>query len=158
MIHAYEHETLGLPLAETFLRRFTHETRVIEYVLNMVKFHMKPLVIARAKSAIKVTNRMYDQSVDPEGLICLALADDRGRIASDEPYDSEPFLMERLEIFREIMARPCVMGRDLIEAGLKPGVEFTQILKYSHKLRLAGVSKESALKQTLAYARKVYGK
>ena len=42
-------------------------------------------------------------------------------------------------------------------AGLKPGVEFTEILKYAHKLRLAGVPKESALKQTLAYARKLYG-
>ena len=67
--------------------------------------------------------------------------------------DLEAFLIERLALFREMMARPYVMGRDLIEAGLKPGESFTQILEYAHKLRLAGVDKESALKQTLGFAR-----
>ena len=88
-------------------------------------------------------------------LICLALADDRGRITQAPATDQEAFLMERLAIFRELMARPYVMGRDLVEAGLKPRVEFTEILKHAHKLRLAGVPKESALKQTLAFARKL---
>ena len=72
--------------------------------------------------------------------------------------DHEAFLYERLDVFRELMARPYVMGRDLIEAGLKPGVEFTEILEHAHKLRLAGVPKDSAMKQTLAYARQVYGR
>ena len=53
------------------------------------------------------------------------------------------------------MARPYVMGRDLIEAGLKPGREFTEILGYAHKLRLAGVDKETAMKQVLGFARKL---
>ena len=53
------------------------------------------------------------------------------------------------------MARPYVMGRDLIAAGLEPGEDFTEILEYAHKLRLAGIEKESALKQTLSYARKL---
>ena len=68
------------------------------------------------------------------------------------PY--EDFLFSRLEIFREIMSRPYVQGRDLIEAGLKPNEKFSTYLEYAHKLRLAGVDKASALKQTLAYARK----
>ena len=53
------------------------------------------------------------------------------------------------------MDRPHVMGRDLIEAGLDPAVEFTEILDHAHKLRLAGVPKDSALRQTLAYARQL---
>jgi len=53
------------------------------------------------------------------------------------------------------MCRPYVMGRDLIEAGLTPGEDFTQILDYAHKLRLAGVDKDSALRQVLGYARKL---
>lgn len=158
VLHAYQHEIAGLPLAETFLRRITGETRRIEYVLNMVEYHMKPNTVAGARSAPKVTTRMFDRSVDPEGLICIALADDRGRITQVPGTDHEAFLYERLEFFRELMARPCVMGRDLIEAGLKPGVEFGEILQYAHKLRLAGIPKDSALKQTLAYARKLGAK
>ena len=53
------------------------------------------------------------------------------------------------------MSRPYVMGKDLIAAGMKPSPHFSEILAYAHKLRLAGVDKESALKQTLAYARKL---
>ena len=155
VLHAYQHEIQGLPLAETFLRRITGEAKLLDYVQNLCEYHMKPNTVAGAQSAPKVTTRMFDRSVDPEGLICLALADDRGRITQIPSADHEAFLMERLEIFRELMAKPYVMGRDLIEAGLKPGVEFTQILAYAHKLRLAGIPKDSALKQTLSHARKL---
>ena len=158
VLHAYLHEIKGLPLAETFLRRITSETKLIEYALNLAEYHMKPNTVAGARSAKKVTTRMFDRAVDPEGLICIALADDRGRITQAPATDHEAFLYERLEVFRELMSRPYVMGRDLIEAGLQPGVAFTEILEHAHKLRLAGVPKDSALKQTLAYARQVYGK
>ena len=46
------------------------------------------------------------------------------------------------------------MGADLVQAGLKPGPDFSDYLAFAHKLRLAGVEKEKALAQTLAYARK----
>ena len=153
VLHAYHHEEAGVPLAEAFLRRMTGEVKLIEYVRNMTEYHMKPNTVAGACSAPKVTTRMFDRSVDPEGLICLALADDRGRVTQAPATDHEAFLMERLEVFRDLMGRPYVMGRDLVEAGLKPGAEFTEILQYAHKLRLAGIPKENALKQTLAFAR-----
>ena len=155
VLHAYQHEIKGLPLIEVFLRRITKEVKLIEYVLNLAEYHMKPNTVARARSAKKVTTRMYDLAVDPEGLLCIALADDRGRITQEPAADHESFLYERLEVFRELMARPYVMGKDLVEAGLRPGVEFTEILKHAHKLRLAGIPKDSALKQTLAYARTI---
>ena len=155
ILHAYQHELCGLPIAEAFLLRITSETKCIEYVLNLAEFHMKPNTIAGAGSAVKVTTRLFDQSVDPEGLICLALADDRGRITQVPAHDHEAFLYARLAIFRDVMSRPYVMGRDLIEAGLTPGKDFAEILAYAHKLRLAGIPKDSALKQALAYARKL---
>lgn len=155
VLHAYDHETKGLPLAERFLRRLTGESKLIRYVLNLTELHMKPNTAAGAGSAIKVTTRMFDQAIDPEALVCIALADDRGRISTKPTGGSEAFLRERLALYRELMARPYVMGRDLIEAGLTPGADFTEILEYAHKLRLAGVDKESALKQTLGYARKL---
>ena len=153
--HAYGHETAGIPLAEAFLGRITTETKLMEYVVNLVELHMKPNTLAESKSLRKVTNKMFDQAIDPEGLVSIALADDRGRISQVPGEDPEEFLLQRLGVFREIMARPHVMGRDLIEAGLKPGPEFTEILAHAHKLRLAGIPKEDALRQTLAFARKL---
>ncbi len=152
-IHAYEHETKGLPLVESFLRRILNENDVIDYVLNMVPLHMKPNVAAHSKPALKSTNRMFDQAEAPEDLIWFAAAD-RPVFAGEEAFmgDTE-FLLERLAAYDEIMARPHVMGRDLIAAGLEPGEDFSEILEYAHKLRLAGIEKDLAMKQVLAYAR-----
>lgn len=154
VIHAYEHETKGLPLVEQFLKRLTGERKLRDYVCNLVQLHMKPFTVAAAGASVKSTNHMFDQAVDPEALICIAEADNRGKI-SDHPYvPYEDYLRERLEIYREYMARPCVMGRDLTEAGLQPGGNYSQLLAYAHKLHLAGIPKEQALKQVLAEARK----
>ena len=151
-IHAYEHETKGLPLVESFLRRILNENDVIDYVLNMVPLHMKPNVAAHSKPALKSTNRMFDQAEAPEDLIWFAAAD-RPVFAGKETFSGDTeFLLERLAAYDEIMARPHVMGRDLIAAGLEPGEDFSEILEYAHKLRLAGIEKDQAMKQVLAYA------
>ncbi|MBR3260579.1 MAG: HD domain-containing protein [Firmicutes bacterium] len=152
-IHAYEHETKGLPLVESFLRRILNENDVIDYVLNMVPLHMKPNVAAHSKPALKSTNRMFDQAEAPEDLIWFA-ASDRPVFAGEEAFSGDTeFLLERLAAYDEIMAKPHVMGRDLIAAGLEPGEDFSEILEYAHKLRLAGIEKDLAMKQVLAYAR-----
>ena len=153
-IHAYAHEVKGLPLVRTFMKRLTNEVGLIKYVLNMAELHMKPNVLAGAKSSVKSSNKTFDESVDPEGLICLATADGLGKTSPREYVSHADFFKERLEIYREYMSRPFVSGQDLVDAGLKPSKDFSDYLDYAHKLRLAGVEKESALKQTLAYARK----
>ena len=153
VIHAYEHETRGLPLVEGFLKRFTRETKLIRLVLNLTEFHMKPNIMARHGSAIKATNKLFDRAEDPEALIALALADDRGRQMAAPRPDNEAFLRQRLEIYREFMARPHVTGRDLLEAGLEPGRAFSEILAHTHKLRLAGVSREEALRHVQSMLR-----
>lgn len=153
-IHAYNHETEGLPVIETFLRRITNESEIISYVLNMVPLHMKPNVTAASKSAVKVTNKMFDRAEAPGDLIYFAMSD-KPVMSGNNPFTGDPdFLFERYKIYKETMAKPYVTGRDLIEAGLTPGEYFSDVLDYAHKLRLAGIEKESALKQTLSYARK----
>ena len=63
--------------------------------------------------------------------------------------------MERYKKFIEIMARPYVTEQDLTAAGIKQGSQLSEVLAYSHKLRLAGCDKADSLRQSLAYARKV---
>jgi len=154
VIHAYEHETKGLEPARCFLRRLTNEQQLTRLVLNLTELHMKPNAEAAAEVAVKTTNHLFDAAMDPETLLALARADNLGRRMEGSLPDYEPFLRQRLALYRELMDRPCVMGADLIAAGLKPGEEFSRLLDYAHKLRLAGVEKESALKQTLAQAGK----
>ncbi len=146
--HAYNHENLGLPLAEQFLTRLTNEKALIDYVLNMTRLHMKPNCLEK-KVSIKSSNKLYDSSVCPEDLIQLSLSDDLGRI-TQQPQEAKAALMRQpLEIYKEYMSRPYVMGADLISMGLRPGPEFKELLNFAHKLRLAGVHKEDALRQTM---------
>jgi tRNA nucleotidyltransferase (CCA-adding enzyme) len=98
---------------------------------------------------------MFDKSVDPAGLLCLAVADGLGKIAPREYISYDDFFIERLAIYREYMSRPYVTGQDLIDAGIKPSKSFSEYLEYAHKLRLAGIEKDSALRQTISYARKI---
>ena len=101
-----------------------------------------------------MTNRMFDSAAAPGDLIYFAMSD-KPVMSGDNPFTGDPeFLFERYEVYKETMAKPHVTGSDLIEAGLEPGKYFSDILAYAHKLRLAGIEKESALKQTLSYARK----
>ncbi|MBQ6389048.1 MAG: tRNA nucleotidyltransferase [Mogibacterium sp.] len=153
-IHSYEHEIKGLPLVESFVRRITGEKAVIDYVLNMVPLHMRPNVLAYSKPAVKSTNRMFDAAVCPEDLIYFAMADRPVISGTDQFTGDSDFLFERLDVYKEMMERPHVRGRDLIEAGLEPGEYFGELLDYAHKLRLAGIDRDAALKQVLAYARR----
>lgn len=153
-IRSLGHETEGLPLIRAFLGRLTNERSLIKYVLNMDQLHMQPNMMFYQKAGKTATNRMFDRCVDPAGLLLLARADHLGR-KDAPPYDEiEAFLQSRLEYFTGIMEKPYVMGADLVQAGLKPGPDFSDYLAFAHKLRLAGVEKEQALAQTLAYARK----
>ena len=115
----------------------------------MTELHMKPHTLVADNSSIKATNKMFDSAKSPGDLILLALCDGLGKIPQKPSKEAEDFLRERLGIFMEYMSRPFVTGQDLINAGIKPGEEFTEILRFTHKLRLAGENKENILKQIL---------
>jgi tRNA nucleotidyltransferase (CCA-adding enzyme) len=153
-VSAIGHEKTGIALARQFLRRISNENKMERYVLNMVELHMKPNMLASDRAGRKATSRMFDRSVCPEDLLLLAKADHFGKGNAEDYSQTDAFLQERLSYFRELMSRPYVQGRDLIEAGIKPGADFSEALAYSHKMRLAGVQKKEALAQTLAFIRK----
>ena len=70
-------------------------------------------------------------------------------------YKCNKFLFDRLKIYNEIMARPHVTGADLVSLGITPGKNFREILNFTHKLRLAGIEKETALKEAVSYSKKL---
>ena len=152
IVHSYEHEKIGLPIVRGFLERIGADEELSAYVLNMTELHMEPNILANARSKIKKTNRLFDQAKEPFDLIQLAVCDGLGKLP--RCGDTEEFLLQRYERYREIMARPYLTECDLIEAGLPSTEELSEVLAYAHKLRLAGLDKNDQLRQSLAYARK----
>lgn len=150
-IRSLGHEEEGLPLTGAFLGRLTKEAELHKYVLNMVQLHMRPNMMARQCSGDKAMCRLFDRCRAPEDLLLLAKADHCSRPGADPYAQTEEFLRTHLALYRERMARPGVMGADLIAAGFRPGPVFREALAYAHKLQLSGVEKEEALKQTLGY-------
>ena len=152
--HATGHEEAGVLIAGELLRRITNENALISYVLNMTALHTKPRMIADDNSSVKASNKMFDISENPADLIKLSLCDGLGKIPQKPIAHAETFLNKRLEIYNEYMSRPYVMGQDLINAGMTPGKEFSELLALAHKMRLAGVMKETALSMIMAESRK----
>ncbi len=154
-ITAYGHEVLGLEMVEKQLRRITNNEKLIAYVLNQTELHMRPNMLAGAKSKKKKTRMLFDLSVCPNDLILLARADASGKL--DEPYDenTELWLRERLEDYRACLKRPMVTGQDLIHAGLKPGKDFGELLRRGRMLHFSGLEKGVALRQLLGEYQKM---
>ncbi len=152
---AFGHENEGLAVAHDFIRRLTAERKLATYVESMIKLHMRPNAIVGCAKKAKSFNRLFDSSVSPEDLLLIAKSDYLGcGGTSEEAYaETEEALRGRLADYRELMARPCVTGADLIEAGLKPGPQFSEALAYAHKMRLAGIGKDRVLQSTLGYVR-----
>ena len=166
VVHANNHEMLGLPLIERFLERLSNEVRMKEYVLNMAALHMLPNRYVGEHSAQKAFMKMFHQSVSGKDLLLLSKADYLGRrgaqseraqmLTEYEPIENK--LYDMLELYQKRMSEAYVTGKDLVQAGIQPGKMMGEALAFAEKLRLAGVPKESQLKQTLAYVRQLRGK
>ena len=154
-LHAFGHEQAGVIVTEQLLSRITHEKKLKKYVKNMVLLHMRPNMLAAQKAGQKAFNMLFDRAVSPGDLLLLCRADVLGSSTSPDVYSqAEALLQERLSDFRAIMDRPPVTGADLIAAGFSPGESFHEALDLAHRLQLAGVPRERALPQVLAFLRR----
>ncbi len=154
VIRSLGHETEGIPIVEKFLKRITSDKKLIKYVLNMTALHMRPNMLYTQKSGIKATNRLFDEAVAQNDLILLAMSDNLGKIPREATEETEKFLFERLSIYDEYMARDFVSGKDILDLGIKEGKRFSEILEFSHRQRLLGVSKDAVLRQIKAEYKK----
>ena len=156
-IHSYGHEKAGVEPARQLIERLTDETRLREYVPNMVLLHMRPGALVAQQSSRKAYMKLYDEAKCPEDLILLAAADrlgSGGALFHGLRVDTS-LLETELAEYRRLMAEPYVSAKDLAAAGLVPGPVYSRALAYAHKLHLSGVPAAEARAQTVAFARRL---
>ena len=155
-IRAFMHENVGVDIAHRFITRLTSERALSRYVLNMIKLHMRPNMLAGQNAGEKAYFKLFDEAIEPRDLLLLAKADFYGSVSDSkgEYTQTEEKLIYELCEFEKLMKKPHVTGADLIAAGLKPNEDFSKLLELAHKLRLAGVDKDTALSQVIAEAGK----
>lgn len=139
-IRSLGHDEEGVAPTLSFLRRLTNEERLLKEVPPLVRLHMRPFLMWKDKSTDGAIRRLAAQVVRIDRLLRVAAADDGGR----PPFPSLPeplrWLAEQAERLRVVDAapRPIVLGRHLIELGLRPGPDFGRILKDAYEAQLDG--------------------
>lgn len=147
VIRSKGHSKAGAEITEDILTRLKFSNDFIESVREIVYAHMIPFDVDRMK---KSTLRKFLARKDIEGLINIGMADCMGTEGNSEfILEWKGFIDKKREEFKaqELLPRPFITGRDLIELGMSPGPTFKKILGEVFDKQLEGelISKEDAI-------------
>ena len=132
-IRSLGHDEAGVAPTQSFLRRLTREERLLRDVPPLVRLHMRPYAMWRAKSSDAAIRRLATQVCSIETLTRVAAADN----TDDEVCAWLLAEAHRLSV-EAAAPKPLVRGRDLIALGMKPGPAFGAILKRAYDAQLEG--------------------
>lgn len=157
----FGHDEAGVPLAKTFLRRFTWDSKLIRSVCKLVRYHMMPLMLVEQESSAKAYKRLAIKlapEVTAQDLYSLAWADIRGRNKDGfEPLkDGFGDNDKILELFmknaegaqvEEGPEEPVLHGRDLLDV-IPPGPQMGELLKKAYNIQIdEGITDKDELRK-----------
>jgi len=141
------HVDVGVKMAAEILRRLRFSNRETDQILALVDNHMRFGQVHRMnQSTLKKFLRLpaFEEHLELHRLDSLS---SHGHL---EAYE---FMQERLHATppEEIRPTPLITGRDLIEAGYKPGPRFKELLTAVEDAQLEGrlTSREAAMEYVL---------
>ena len=139
-ITSHEHESAGVAPTKLFLKSINAPQYIVDKVVPLVENHLFPSVNRQAGHAAvrKLAHRLYPATI--QELVYVGYADRKGR---GTPWDGYPEGEELLEKARELSLTeskpmPLLMGRHLIELGMKPSRLFGVLLGEIFQLQLEG--------------------
>jgi tRNA nucleotidyltransferase (CCA-adding enzyme) len=140
-IRSLGHETAGEEPTRSFLNRITGHKNLIEAVVVLVITHMRPQALYKDNASDAAIRRLALKVERIDRLVRVCKADHSGR--PPLPIDDFPegaWLLKRaheLEVASEA-PKPILLGRHLIERGMKPGVSFKKILNRAYEAQIEG--------------------
>lgn len=161
---SHAHDVAGIEPTESFLDRLGIYTiggyDVRNQIIQLVRYHLKPGEFYKSKNPVgDGAFRRLARKVETDLLYRVAKADSLGRnpdwLPPEKRFGSEAqewFLEKVRELQVEQRApEPILMGRHLIELGMKPGPEFKRILDAVYELQMDG--KVNTLEEAVAEAK-----
>jgi tRNA nucleotidyltransferase (CCA-adding enzyme) len=147
------HEPEGEAPTRRFLERLTNQEDLINEVIPLVLYHLRPRAFYDAKASDSLVRRLARQVRRIDRLVRVARADHAGR--PPKPFDGFPAGEWLLNRARHLAVEnqapsPIVMGRHLLELGVPPGPEIGRLLDECYEAQLDGLF--SSLDEGLAYA------
>lgn len=148
------HEPEGEAPTRRFLERLTNQEELISEVIPLVLYHLRPSALFDANASDSAVRRLARQVKRIDRLVRVARADHAGR--PPKPFDGFPagaWLLERarsLEV-EDQAPTPLVLGRHLLELGIKPGPDMGRLLDDCYEAQLDGLF--TTLDEGLVFAR-----
>ena len=139
-IRSLGHDEMGVEPTIAFLKRLTNEEKLLKEVPPLVKHHMRPFAMWKDKASDGAIRRLAAKVTRIDRLCRVAAADDAGR----PPFPRDPAAYEWLEeqarrlAVEDAAPKPIVMGRHLMELGMKPGPDYKKILDRCFEAQLDG--------------------
>lgn len=135
-----DHDILGAPVAFDFCKNIGMANKDCEVIRNLVEHHMQMHRFTESNSRYKVMVLFHNK--DFERLVKLCKADEQGCITtqSDSWLKIEDALKipKYTEMLKASMPEPIVTGKDLLNAGCKPGPFFKKALEMAYKVQVDG--------------------
>ena len=163
---SHAHDEAGVEPTLSFLDKmgiFTLDGYdVREQIVQLVRYHLKPGEFYKARPGDGAFRRLA-RKVEPDLLYRVAKADSLGRNPEWLPKEkwfkaeAQEWFIEKVHELKveEKAPQPILMGRHLIELGLKPSPEFKRILDAVYEMQLDG--QITNLEEAIAEARNIIG-
>ena len=157
-IRSIDHEAQGVPPATAFLDRLNIHSidgyDVRKQILGIVAYHLNPGMWFKVKDEVgDGAFRRLAQKVDLELLARLAKSDCLGREPGHFNCDAMDWFLERARSLgvEHRPPGPILLGRHLMELGVKPGPRMGEILRAVYEQQLDGTV--TTLEEAVAAAR-----
>ena len=140
-ITSKDHSSVGERLTEVFLSRMTKDTVLFQEVIPLVGAHLAPMMLFKAGAGDAAVRRLARHVGRIDRLVRVAFSDMLGRPPLEvDCFDAGDWLTERARALEVVASAPLplVMGRHLIQLGLKPGNHFTPILEACFAAQIEG--------------------
>ncbi len=143
-IRSRAHDVGGVAPTRTFMERMNAPKQLVKQVESLVEHHLSPALFVKngagAKAYRKLSRKLAAAGVDITLLHRVATADHFGRTTPDalrREFPAGETFLERADAASVLDQAPTdvVLGRHLIERGLKPGPQFADILQRCRELQ-----------------------
>ncbi|PHR54790.1 MAG: polynucleotide adenylyltransferase [Arcobacter sp.] len=144
-ISSIAHEHILEPTI-SFINKLSNEKALLEEILPLIKEHLIPSQLYKQKSKDPAIRRLSTR-VSIEDLVTVAKADHFGRTTTEakkKKYPAGEWLLKKAKKLKVQSEQPqaLLLGRHLIDEGMKPGLEFKVILKEAYEEQLEGKIKD----------------
>jgi tRNA nucleotidyltransferase (CCA-adding enzyme) len=134
------HEPRGEQPTRTFLSRLSNQVELHEQVVPLVRRHLTPRTFYKDQASDGAIRRLANKVKRIDRLVRVAAADIAGRPPRNDEFPEGPWLLKRAEELKvkDSVPKPIILGRHLIQKGMKPGADFGPILKKCFEAQLDG--------------------